>query len=118
LAGERYPRSVRLRHRSQFLDVQAHGRPVHTAHFVVLLSPRPASEGGVRLGVTVSRRVGNAVVRNRVKRLVREAFRRGSTRFPEGHDVVVVAKPGAAGLAAHAVREELRTITARRQVRR
>jgi ribonuclease P protein component len=45
-----------------------------------------------RLGVTVSKRVGNAAVRNRYKRRLREIFRRNKARF-QGHDVVIIVKP-------------------------
>lgn len=50
-----------------------------------------------RLGVTVTRKVGHAVVRNRIKRLVREAFRRERHLFDDGYDMVWVAKRTAAG---------------------
>lgn len=105
--GERFPRSVRLRRRGEFLVVQKQGRRVHTPHFVILVHPRPVADRTVRLGITVSRRVGDAVRRNRIKRFVREAFRRKKAAFPPGHDVVVVAKPGAATLAAREVEAEL-----------
>lgn len=83
---------------------------MHTPHFVVLLQPRPVGDRAVRLGITVSRRVGDAVRRNRVKRMVREAFRRRRATFPAGHDVVVVAKVGAATLASREVEAELRAL--------
>jgi ribonuclease P protein component len=57
---------------------------------VLLVAPRDESEA--RLGLTVSRRVGGAVRRNRIKRLVREAFRTDRALFPAGADVVVIAK--------------------------
>jgi ribonuclease P protein component len=56
-------------------------------------TPRP------RLGVTVSRRVGKAVVRNRVKRAVREWFRRSREWLGGRLDVVVIARPGAGALS-------------------
>lgn len=51
--------------------------------------------GATRLGITASRKLGNAVQRNRVKRLVREAFRRHKLLFPSGLDLVFVAKKNA-----------------------
>ncbi|MFN9809143.1 MAG: ribonuclease P protein component, partial [Deltaproteobacteria bacterium] len=51
--------------------------------------------GPPRIGITVTKKVGNAVARNRVKRLVREVFRQERARFPEGCDIVFIAKDGA-----------------------
>jgi ribonuclease P protein component len=63
--------------------------------FLVVIVAR-REEGPTRLGVTVSRKVGPAVVRNRLKRLVREAFRLHRHELPAGLDLVVVARHGAA----------------------
>ena len=52
--------------------------------------------GATRLGITVTRKVGNAVARNRIKRMVREVFRQNRERLPAGLDVVWVAKQQAA----------------------
>ena len=78
-------------------------------NFVVLAAWRPnelASEGA-RLGITVTRRVGKAVTRNRVKRQVRECFRRRRRLLDEGLDVVVIARGGAAELLTPEVEAEL-----------
>ena len=72
-------------------------------HFLVFVSTRARAPGDptepppTRLGITVTRKVGNAVTRNRIKRLVREVFRQHRHRLPAGLDMVWVAKQQAAG---------------------
>lgn len=104
-APEGFARRDRVVHRRDFLRAQSQARRVHTPHFVLMAAP--VAGGRLRLGVTVSRRVGDAVRRNRVKRLVREVFRRNRTLFPSACDVVVVARAGAADLDYAAVRSEV-----------
>jgi ribonuclease P protein component len=91
---ESFPKSSRLRRRSEFLRVQDGGRKLHTDSFLVFVSPQKEA-GPTRVGVTASRKLGGAVQRNRVKRLVREVFRRHKMLFPGGLDVVFVAKKSA-----------------------
>ena len=74
--------------------MQDGGRKLHTDNFLVFVSPQ-LEPGPTRVGVTASRKVGGAVRRNRVKRLVREAFRRHRLLFPAGLDVVFIAKKNA-----------------------
>ena len=94
MAGpSRFPRSARIRRRTEFLSLQREGKRRHTAHLVVIR--RPGLHEVSRLGVTVSTRVGNAVVRNRLKRLVREVFRHSRADLVPPMDIVVIAKPGA-----------------------
>ena len=94
LTPERFPKSARLRRRGEFLRVQDGGRKIHTDSFLVFVSPQ-VEPGPARMGITASRKLGGAVVRNRVKRLVREAFRRHKLLFPAGLDVVFIAKKNA-----------------------
>jgi len=91
-----FPKAARLRRRREFLSLQREGRRRHTPHLVVIRHPAQRSRS--RLGVTVSTRVGNAVVRNRVKRLLRELFRQHQYGIVPPADIVVIAKPGAGTL--------------------
>ena len=64
-------------------------------------------KGPPRLGTTVSRKVGNAVVRNRVKRAIREWFRQHRSQLPQSTDMVVIARPPAAELSGQEISTEL-----------
>jgi ribonuclease P protein component len=92
-ASRDYPKAARLRRRAEYLELQRDGQRRHTAHLVIIR--RAASGARSRLGVTVSKRVGNSVVRSRVKRLLREVFRHRQAELTPPADVVVIAKPGA-----------------------
>lgn len=88
----------RLSRSADFDTVFRQGRARSNRWFVVHTFPR-SEAGERRLGLSVSRKVGGAVERSRVKRLLREAFRAHEDLVPEGHDVVVVARPDARELA-------------------
>lgn len=107
--SRRFGRQRRIRSRADFRAIQATGRRVHTPSFVLLIRAREGDEAPARLGITVSRRVGNAVVRNRIKRVVREAFRHSGALFDAGLDIVVIARPNADRLGSPQVLEEWRS---------
>lgn len=102
---------ARLHRRDEYLRVQRVGVRYQTVHFVVYAMGSGESKPA-RLGTTVSRRIGGAVVRNRVKRRVRECFRKYlRTLLPAGTDLVVIARAGAGELTSPAIVRELTAAT-------
>jgi ribonuclease P protein component len=91
-------RPGRLSRSGDFERAYRRGRSVANRHLVLYVFPRGNTDEP-RLGVSVSRRLGGAVVRNRVKRLLREAFRARGEQLDRGHDYVLVARPDAGALA-------------------
>ena len=85
------------------------GRSHGAREFVLYVFPREA-QGAPRLGLSVSRKVGGAVQRNRVKRLLREAFAAESAALPPGTDAVVVARAEARELAENRGLEGVRSV--------
>jgi ribonuclease P protein component len=97
-SGGRGPKRRRLSRSAEFERVYRHGRSTSNRHLVLYAFPNPDVDRP-RLGLSVSRKVGGAVDRNRVKRLLREAFGRAEGRLVPGHDIVLVARPEARELA-------------------
>jgi ribonuclease P protein component len=99
----------RLKRRADFLRVQSVGQRASTSHFVLLVAAREAAQeraACARLGIVVTKKIGNAVQRNRIKRLCRETFRLWPDLVPDGIDLVVIARSGAAELDLATVRAE------------
>ena len=111
-----YGKHRRIRRRADFLRVQSEGKRATSQHFVMLVAataarqahgdypvPRAASS---RLGVVVTKKVGNAVQRNRVKRRCREVFRQWPGYVPDGVELVVIARGPAYELGLRDVKRE------------
>ena len=106
-------RRRRLSRSAEFERVYREGRSHASRHLVLHSFPRSEDADGPRLGISVGRKVGGAVERNRMKRLLREAFWSSAADLPAGHDFVLVARPDAAELADRgepAVEEALREL--------
>jgi ribonuclease P protein component len=118
------PKRRRLSRSGEFDRVYRDGTSHATRHLVLYSFPRGADEAGdPRLGVSVSRKVGGAVERNRVKRVLREAFWGLGDRLPARHDFVLVARAeigsliereGSAGVRAN-IEEVLAASTGRKR---
>jgi len=110
-----FPKTARLRTRASFIRMNRGAARVATENFVFLWRRNglPLS----RLGITVTKKVAGAVGRNRVKRRLRESFRRAGGSLPAGVDLVAVAKTGAPALDSRAVSRQfalaMETIRAR-----
>jgi ribonuclease P protein component len=89
----------RLSRSGEFERVYREGRSHASRHLVVYAFPRSDDESDPRLGISVGRKLGGAVERNRIKRLLREAFWARAGDLTPGHDFVIVARPAAGELA-------------------
>jgi len=93
-SSRRFSRQNRLRKRPEYTACYAQGQRFFSKRFIVFVRPRPADGRGVRLGTAVSRKIGKAVQRNRVKRLLRELFRLHRHELNGDVDMVIVPKRG------------------------
>lgn len=102
--GASLSRDEKIQKRTEYLLLSASGKKLHTRHFVILWAENGTERA--RLGITASRKLGNAVARNRVKRLVREYFRLCKDQFIAA-DFNFIAKKGADKLTYQEVSQEL-----------
>ena len=106
--SQRFPKTARLRKRAEFVNLSRRGVRLQSANFVIIIGANGQQEN--RLGITVSSKVGNAVTRNRIKRSIREYFRRHRAELPMGSDILIIARSGAADLDGDFVGGELERV--------
>lgn len=120
--GQKWPPRRRLLRRSEFRTAYAQGLRRSSAHFTVFALARPVAVGdqGVRFGITVSRKLGGAVARNRLRRRTRELLRRqrSASEASAGTcscDMVVHPRPGVADAPMEELAAELAELVAKAQ---
>lgn len=107
----RFGKADRILKRSDFIRLSQDGKKYHTPFFLAATAPR--TEGGTRLGITVTKKIGNAVVRNRIKRACREYFRLNKNNIAGNWDIVIIAKKQAGGLPAQRLSDALAALFGR-----
>ena len=91
---QRFRKEARLRRRAEFLKVQEQGQKINADCLLALVLPN--ASGHARIGLTVSNKVGNSVIRNKIRRRLRELYRKRQPSLPRGLDLVVIARNSAA----------------------
>lgn len=108
-------RSHRLRKNEHFQAVFQRGTSAANKQFV-LYSARQEGQAAFRAGISVSKKIGNAVIRNRVKRLIREAVARLENAIPKGVDLVTIARPGVESMSLESIEQSLLHVMKRAKV--
>ena len=108
------PHPERLKKSWEFQRVYKKGKKYWNPHFVIYFYRRELSQP--RLGITVSKKVGNSVTRSRVKRLIREAYRMLKFEILPQLDIVVVGRKAASGLSGQQAQESLHQLFCRASI--
>jgi ribonuclease P protein component len=103
-----FKKADRILKRSEFMTLARHGRKLQNDVFIAVVLPGTTDRS--RLGITVTRKVGNAVRRNRIKRLVREFFRRRQYQQTGNWDINIIAKKRAAELPSDIIFSHLKSL--------
>jgi ribonuclease P protein component len=110
-----YRKPERVTKRSRFRAIYEQGVWSSSRHFTSIICNN--TQGVKRLGITVTKKTGNAVKRNRIKRLIREFFRLNKALFPAGNDVVIMAKRNVPPLSYQEACRELTELFTRKATR-
>jgi ribonuclease P protein component len=100
------PRARRITHRADFQRVRVSGQSIQGRYLVLGYLADPALPEPFRLGIITSRRIGGAVVRNRVRRRIRGVIHRTGDRIAAPHWLVIVARTAAAGASSEQLEKE------------
>jgi len=91
MENQSFGKNERIRNKKDYVRIYKKGNRGYSEHFTWIIHRNPAEIR--RLGITAGKKVGTAVKRNRIKRLLREFFRLNKSRLPEGHDIVIMVRP-------------------------
>ncbi len=105
MESQTFGKEERIRKRQDYLRIYEQGVRIHSKRFTVILLEN--QQGIRRLGITVGKKTGNAVQRNRIKRILREFFRLNKSRLPASQDIVILSKKGISPLTYGEVCTEL-----------
>ena len=111
MVEQKYPKNERLRRRQDFTEIFNQGSKTYSSHLILFC--RANGGQSARVGITASRKVGIAVVRNRVKRLIREFFRQHKSCFTAGIDYSLVVKESFSRLPKRVAEEQLSSLLKR-----
>ncbi len=113
-----FPKYERIKTNVEFKRVYQEGRSYRDKYFVIYVRTvlKEDSQPYIRIGLTISKKVGNAIVRNRLKRLVRETYRLNKNRLTKGVEIVLVAFPQAANLDYMKVKESIMGLFRKAQI--
>lgn len=103
-----FSKADRLLKRSEFIELSKFGKKIKNKQFIVIYSPSRVNR--TRLGITVSKKVGKAAERNRIKRQTREFFRLNRHNISGFWDINIIARKEVAGLATSLVHSSLREV--------
>jgi len=100
-----FPKKARLLKRGQYLKLSRQGKRVYTDCFIAIVLKETAQNN--RIGITISKKVGNAVERNRIKRIIREYFRHNKEKISEPVDINIIARKGLTALSNRKIIEKI-----------
>lgn len=99
-------RKFRIKKNEDFQTVFKQGKSIANRQFVIYMLQKP-EEREFRIGLSVSKKIGNAVTRNRVKRLIRQVFLEEKHRIASGNEFIIIARKPAADMNYHEVKSSL-----------
>lgn len=108
MSNQSFGKHEKIRRKKDYANIYRQGKRSYSEHFTVITN---FNQTGVnRLGIAVSKKVGNSVKRNRIKRLLREFFRLNKARLSASRDFVIIAKRSLPPLSYQDVNRELKAI--------